>query len=209
MGRSIIGGNPAAEKMRSTGRTQKFDNYTVFLSLRFPEGVLQVRVSPRHSGWQQDGSRLGATFMPIVNKKAGKQSVMLEGRLEPEKLAEYAFHVPADPSVLGGRCELNVHLQGHEPASVARLDVLGRVTPSFGVSLDADKGGVKIKAVIRGGASEKAGLKAGDVLVSIDGEKVSDVPNLIDRLGRNAVGEEAKLVVRRGGQEKAIVVRVE
>ena len=43
---------------------EKFDNYTIFLTLRFPEGVLQVRVSPRHPGWQQDGSRLGARTRP-------------------------------------------------------------------------------------------------------------------------------------------------
>lgn len=188
---------------------EKFDNYTVFLTLKFAEGLLQVRVSPRHPGWQQDGSRLGATFTPIVNKRAGKESVMLEGRLEPEKLAEYAFRIPADPSVLGQRCELNVHLQGHEPASIAKLDVRGRVTPSFGVSLDADKDGVKINAVIRGGASEKAGLKAGDVLVSIDGEKVTDVIGTVDRLSDLTAGKDIPFVVRRRGQEKTIVVRGE
>ncbi|OJW27634.1 MAG: hypothetical protein BGO49_23080 [Planctomycetales bacterium 71-10] len=188
---------------------EKFDNYTVFLTLKFAEGVLQVRASPRHPGWQQDGSRLGATFMPIVNKRAGKESVMLEGRLEPEKLAEYAFRIPADPSVLGQRCELNVHLQGHEPASIARLDVRGRVTPSFGVSLDADKDGVKINAVIRGGASEKAGLKAGDILVSIDGEKVSNVIGTVNRLSDLTAGKDVPFVVKRAGQEKRVVVRGE
>jgi len=188
---------------------EKFDNYTVFLTLKFAEGLLQVRVSPRHPGWQQDGSRLGATFTPIVNKRAGKESVMLEGRLEPEKLAEYAFHVPAAPSVLGQRCELNVHLQGHEPASIAKLDVRGRVTPSFGVSLDADKDGVKINAVIRGGASEKAGLKAGDVLISIDGEKVSDVIGTVNRLSDLTAGKDVPFVVKRAGQEKRVVVKGE
>ena len=89
---------------------------------------------------------------------------MLEGRLEPEKLAEYGFHVPADPSLLGQRCELNVHLQGHEPASISRLDVRARVAPSFGLNLATDKAGVKVVAAFKGGASDKAGLKAGDIL---------------------------------------------
>lgn len=188
---------------------EKFDNYTVFLTLKFAEGLLQVRVSPRHPGWQQDGSRLGATFTPIVNKRAGKESVILEGRLEPEKLAEYAFHVPADPSILGERCELNVHLQGHEPASIARLDVRAKVPPTFGSVWEADKGDLKVKMVIKGGPSEKAGLRAGDVLVSLDGGNPSNVADLIDRLGRHAVGDEAELVVRRGGQEKAILIKGE
>ncbi len=186
---------------------EKFDRYTLFLSLKFPEGVLQVRVSPKHPGWQQDGSRLGATFTPIVGKKGGKESVMLDGRLEPEKLAEYAFHVPADPSLLGQRCELNVHLQGHEPASIIRLEVRAKVPPSFGSGWEADKSALKVKTVIKGGPSERAGLRAGDVLVSLDGEEPTDVADLIGRLGRLTVGTEVKFVVKRLGREKTIGIR--
>jgi Tfp pilus assembly protein PilF len=125
--------------MTATIDFEKFDNYTIFLTLKFSEGVLQFRVSPKHPGWQQDGSRLGATFSPIVNKKPGKESVMLEGRLEPDKLAEYGFHVPAEPSMFGEKCELNIHLQGHEPALIRRLDVRAKIAVSFGLSLDTDK----------------------------------------------------------------------
>lgn len=132
---------------------------------------------------------------------------MLEGRPEPEKLAEYAVQVPADLSVLGQRCELNVHLQGHQPASIARLDVRGRVTPLFGVSLDADKGGVKLKAVSRGGTAEKAGLMAGDILVSIDGEKVSDAIGTVNRLSDLTAGTGVPFIVKSRGQEKRVVVR--
>jgi S1-C subfamily serine protease len=49
----------------------------------------------------------------------------------------------------------------------------------------------------------------GDVLVSLDGMSPTNVADLIDRVGRFAIGDEVRFVVRRGGQEKAIVVRVE
>ena len=45
--------------------------------------------------------------------------------------------------------------------------------------------------------------------MSIDGEKVPDVADLLGLLGRMPIGGEAKFVLRRAGQEKAIVVKGE
>ncbi len=68
---------------------------------------------------------------------------------------------------------------------------------------------MKINAVIRGGASEKAGLKAGDILLSMDGEKVSDVVGVVNSLSDLTAGEDVPFVVKRRGQEKRVVVRGE
>lgn len=50
---------------------------------------------------------------------------------------------------------------------------------------------------------------AGDILVSIDGEKVSDAIGTVNRLSDLTAGKDVPFVVKRRGQERTIVVRGE
>ncbi|MHB1787427.1 MAG: PDZ domain-containing protein [Acidimicrobiales bacterium] len=55
--------------------------------------------------------------------------------------------------------------------------------------------------------SERAGLKAGDVLVSVGGQKPTSLKDLMARLATASIGEELEFVILRGGQEKTTAVR--
>jgi predicted metalloprotease with PDZ domain len=62
--------------------------------------------------------------------------------------------------------------------------------PSFDVSLGRDGNDVKLSQVHEGGAAHKAGLSAGDVLVAVDGLRVSGAPSSLDGLlARYKVGD--------------------
>ncbi|NYH53466.1 putative serine protease PepD [Nocardiopsis arvandica] len=60
-------------------------------------------------------------------------------------------------------------------------------------------GGAEIVDVTSGGAADEAGVKAGDVVVSVDGEKVSTPDELIAQIRTRQPGEEITLGVLPGG----------
>ena len=64
-----------------------------------------------------------------------------------------------------------------------RLGVqLGNLTPQLSEYFGAPDGGVLVSSVTKDSAAEKAGLKAGDVITSINGDRVRDADDLIDEL---------------------------
>ncbi len=79
------------------------------------------------------------------------------------------------------------------------------VTGNTAASLGLDRPlGVLVSTVIAGGAADKAGLKAGDVVTTIDGHEVSDPGSLRYRVATGEVGGVAKLSVWRDGKTLAL-----
>lgn len=56
--------------------------------------------------------------------------------------------------------------------------------------------GVYVKSVVEGGAAEQAGIKAGDVIVKLDGSSVAGAEELIEALGYYEAGETVELSVK-------------
>jgi len=86
--------------------------------------------------------------------------------------------------------------------------VIQEVTPDMAEAVGV-KEGVIIAQVMPSSPAEKAGLKVGDVVIAIDGEKVSSVRDLQLRVMRTPPGKELTLTVIRNGKEENIKVRVE
>src|SRR5216684_1787225 len=57
-----------------------------------------------------------------------------------------------------------------------------------------------------GSPAQKAGIKAGDVIVSVNGESVTDARNLARRVSALAPGTSVKLGIIRGGREDALTL---
>jgi Do/DeqQ family serine protease len=87
---------------------------------------------------------------------------------------------------------------------------LQAVTPDIADSLGLKRpAGALVANVLPGSPAAKAGLKAGDLIVSIDGQEVDD-PNAFDyRFATQPLGGTAKLVYVRGGKEYAASVALE
>ncbi|MDX8401483.1 MAG: PDZ domain-containing protein, partial [Mariprofundaceae bacterium] len=60
-----------------------------------------------------------------------------------------------------------------------------------------------------GSAADKAGIRAGDVIVAIDGERIKRSHDLPIRVARHRPGDRVRIDVVRGGKPKTIVVTVE
>jgi len=73
----------------------------------------------------------------------------------------------------------------------------------FGVK---DGEGILIRSVEKGSAAEKAGLKAGDVIVRADNEKLTDRTDLSHILRNHRGGGKLNLVVMRDKHEQTVVV---
>lgn len=62
-------------------------------------------------------------------------------------------------------------------------------------------GGARVVEVTGEGAADEAGLEAGDVVVSVDGEQINTPDQLIAAIRANQPGDELSLGVLRGGEE--------
>lgn len=62
--------------------------------------------------------------------------------------------------------------------------------PVLGVKTAGDAAGVKLAQVLDGGAARRAGLSAGDVVIALDGLRVSDLDRALERY---AVGDKVKV----------------
>jgi serine protease Do len=70
-------------------------------------------------------------------------------------------------------------------------------------------GGVIISAVAPGSAAERAGLKQGDVIESLNGQHVTDLNTLRNRVAEAGPGATAELGIVRDGAEKRVSVKLE
>ncbi|MEC9032577.1 MAG: PDZ domain-containing protein, partial [Planctomycetota bacterium] len=68
------------------------------------------------------------------------------------------------------------------------------------------EGQVVITKVIPGAAAEKAGIKAGDLVLKLGDKDVASLKDLQDGLGPLHAGESINLKIRRGDEEKDMKV---
>ena len=68
----------------------------------------------------------------------------------------------------------------------------------------ASNEGVLVASVQPGTPGEKAGLAAGDVIVSVDGQPVKDPVELVKAVSRRAPGQDVKLGFLREGKERTV-----
>jgi regulator of sigma E protease len=68
---------------------------------------------------------------------------------------------------------------------------------------------VKVEAVLPGSPAEKAGLKAGDHLVAVDGEPTTDAASFFAAISKAKKGQELRLKVDRAGAGQEIVLLLE
>ncbi|MCL5959990.1 MAG: trypsin-like peptidase domain-containing protein [Chloroflexi bacterium] len=66
--------------------------------------------------------------------------------------------------------------------------------------------GVLVQQVTADGPSTKAGLEDGDVILSFDGQKLTEDQSLPDLLMKHKVGDQVKLTISRDGNEQTITV---
>jgi len=77
-------------------------------------------------------------------------------------------------------------------------DVTPEIAESFGLS---QKSGAIVAGVLQGGPADKAGIKPGDILVSVNGEEITDTTKLLNTVAQIKPGTPTKVHVVRKGKE--------
>ena len=74
----------------------------------------------------------------------------------------------------------------------------------------ADEGhkGALIVDLAKGGPAEKAGMKKDDVVIAYQGKEVADSSVLRNNVAETPMGQEAKLIILRGGKKEELTVKI-
>ena len=84
-----------------------------------------------------------------------------------------------------------------------------KMTPEIAESLGLKQGGGALVAdVVKGGPAEKAGLKAGDVIVEFDKKEIKDSSDLPVAVARVAPGTSVQLKITRDGKQISLPITV-
>lgn len=78
---------------------------------------------------------------------------------------------------------------------------------SEGKELGIDEvGGAYVASVVEGGAASEAGIRKGDVILAIDGVKITGMSTVQEQIARRRPNDEVKISVKREGKVKQIAV---
>lgn len=88
--------------------------------------------------------------------------------------------------------------------------IIQDLTPDLAEAFDIEdqQRGVLIAEVQEGSAADDAGLKAGDVVVSVDGKPVESSAQLRNEIGQRRIGDKLKLTILRDGKTRIIKAKV-
>ena len=75
-----------------------------------------------------------------------------------------------------------------------------------GLALSAEPKGVRVNSVMPNGPAARAGVRPGDLVLSVGGETVSDPAQFLARMERSGVGKPLSLELLRDGQRRTLEV---
>jgi S1-C subfamily serine protease len=119
----------------------------------------------------------------------------------------FAFHMPdlPDMSALEGLRNFNFSISGRARLGIDAEDLEGDFGNYFGAP---DGEGVLVRNVFENSPAAKAGLKAGDVITSLDGERIRSASELREKLMAKKDAKSVKLGLLRNRSEMPLTVEL-
>ena len=146
----------------------------------------------------------------LYTEKLGKHTEELSDKIKKIIIKDKDGKIIIDGMKLDDPCAgiaKNFMLFAGKPRmGVALTELTPQLGEYFGLK---DDSGVLISSVIEGSPAEKAGLKAGDVIVSIDGKKTESAGDVIESVAMVKKEGTLDVVVIRDKQERSFKVLIE
>ncbi|MFC4258335.1 DegQ family serine endoprotease [Marinobacter lacisalsi] len=168
------------------GRSLPSENYVPFIQT-------DVAINPGNSGG------------PLFNMKGEVIGINSQIYTRSGGFMGVSFAIPIDDA-------MNVFRQLRDDGSVARgwLGVLIQevnrdLAESFGLSRPR---GALVAEVMPDSPAQRAGLEAGDIVLSYEGEAIERSADLPPKVGRTPIGEEAEMTILRQGKKRTIEVEI-
>ena len=165
----------------------------IFVSIGFAYDTYTTKITglKENSILEQSGVSVGDTIVSINGKKVNLQSDLLDQTFaenESDVVVEYMH-------------------EGEIKTTTVKNAVkdIGYIGVAFEISEDNTDVTNKINMVASGGAAVEAGLKAGDRILSVNGESTSNSSDVITKI-RNLPNQEVTLKIDRDGEVKDIKV---
>ncbi|MCO6487533.1 MAG: PDZ domain-containing protein [Phaeodactylibacter sp.] len=121
----------------------------------------------------------------------------LEQRLEQKGLhfrslegEDFTFPAPPNKALLGVKIGQEIEM-AHENGDVEKVEILSGK-------------GTAVLEVFEGSAAEEAGIRKGDIITSVDEEKIGDYKALVEVLGGKAPGDKVLVGLDREGQAMVV-----
>jgi serine protease DegQ len=84
------------------------------------------------------------------------------------------------------------------------------LTPDIAEALSMDaQGGAVVSRVVKGSPAGRAGIKAGDVIIEVDGSPVRNSTDLRNRVGLTPIGQSMRLTILRRSGKSMVDVKIE
>jgi hypothetical protein len=157
-----------------------------------------------------------ATVYTLTTKKDGQVEVMKwdgEGDM-PKAIKDKMANIDINENIDGDNMEItidanNVNKKEQGPKKIEKRIIVkdNESKVKLGVMINDSKNGVKVDDIVKDGASEKAGIKVGDVIVKINDTYIFSSEILIETMQSFNVGDKADLLVLRAGKEKKITIK--
>jgi thiol-disulfide isomerase/thioredoxin len=161
-----------------------------------------------HECWKITGKgRIGATTLWIDTTSHLVRRIVEKDRLTPPKGGPVDVEATTtyDPTIDG-----TVDVALLAPPDGKPLPQRPEELPAWvGITFDSHVNTGRVQTVVTGGPAERAGIKVGDVVTSVDGEQVGDATKIISRLRAHKSGSKVHLVLARDGKDIPMDVTME
>lgn len=158
-------------------------------------------ISPGNSGgglFNADGNLIG-----IVNAKYSSNSTS-SGSVEG-----IGFAIPINQTTdIIDQLISNGSVTNRPVLGVSLYDYTNNSNYYMGDNSDKETG-VYIVQIVNGGAADKAGLKEGDRIVSVDGKEVSTSSEVKAAISKHKIGDKIQVKVNRDGKEKECTITLQ
>lgn len=139
----------------------------------------------------------GAKTSVVVMRKADKKTFQVAVGKLPSRSSSFMFR---------GVPRIRMFHSGRGLLGLSVISLNEQLAEYFGAP---NKEGVLVEEVEKESPAEKAGLKAGDVLLRVGSRTVSDIDDLRKALRKHESGEKVEVEVLRKGSKKTMTVEIE